>query len=176
MWNTRPLRRGFRRRSVATARALKGTFRFVTGKAPKDRYLIGTPTGTIGVRGTEFDFTVQPSFYAVLLYGGITRICATSGRCATMDDFCEVGMADNTNAVTRGATPQMTTELRNQARQLFPYAVNDSSLLPAFRIARSDDCFDRLLRQPDGGGGGSQEQQPQGGGRPPVVIDRLNRG
>ena len=33
--------------------ALSGTFRFVTGGAAKDRYLIETPTGTIGVRGTE---------------------------------------------------------------------------------------------------------------------------
>lgn len=138
--------------------ALKGTFRFVTGKAPKDRYLIETPTGTIGVRGTAFDFTVLPTYYAVLLYEGITRICSSSSRCATMDDFCEVGVVDNANAVTRGATPQMTTELRNQARQLFPYAINDSSLLPAFRIAQSDNCFDRLARQPaEQGGGGNAD-------------------
>ena len=30
--------------------ALSGTFRFTTGRAPKDRYVIETPTGTIGVR------------------------------------------------------------------------------------------------------------------------------
>src|SRR5690606_42119301 len=34
--------------------ALSGTFRFVTGGAPKDSYVIKTPTGTIGVRGTAF--------------------------------------------------------------------------------------------------------------------------
>ncbi|MEO6395263.1 MAG: FecR domain-containing protein, partial [Devosia sp.] len=34
--------------------ALSGTFRFVTGLAPKDRYEITTPTGTMGVRGTAF--------------------------------------------------------------------------------------------------------------------------
>jgi len=141
--------------------ALEGAFRFVTGKAPKDRYLIETPTGTIGVRGTAFDFTVKSSFYAVLLYDGITRICASSSRCATMDDFCEVGMADSANAVTRGVVQQMITQLRNEARQLFPYAIDDSGLLSPFRIPRSGDCFDRLLQQPDAGQGGSESPAPQ---------------
>jgi hypothetical protein len=40
----------------ATARqisinAVKGAFRFITGKSPKDVYSITTPTATIGVRG-----------------------------------------------------------------------------------------------------------------------------
>jgi hypothetical protein len=31
--------------------AVKGAFRFITGKSPKDVYSITTPTATIGVRG-----------------------------------------------------------------------------------------------------------------------------
>ena len=31
--------------------AVKGAFRFITGKSPKDVYTIKTPTSTIGVRG-----------------------------------------------------------------------------------------------------------------------------
>jgi hypothetical protein len=31
--------------------AVKGAFRFITGKSPKDAYSITTPTATIGVRG-----------------------------------------------------------------------------------------------------------------------------
>ena len=31
--------------------ALKGAFRFISGKSPKDVYRITTPTATIGVRG-----------------------------------------------------------------------------------------------------------------------------
>jgi len=34
---------------------LSGAFRFATGDSAKNRYTINTPTGTIGVRGTEFD-------------------------------------------------------------------------------------------------------------------------
>jgi hypothetical protein len=31
--------------------AVRGAFRFISGKSPKDAYLITTPTATIGVRG-----------------------------------------------------------------------------------------------------------------------------
>ena len=31
--------------------ALKGAFRFISGKSPKDVYRITTPTATIGIRG-----------------------------------------------------------------------------------------------------------------------------
>ncbi len=39
--------------------ALGGTFRFISGNSPSDAYEIRTPTGTIGVRGTEFDFSID---------------------------------------------------------------------------------------------------------------------
>ncbi|MBN9053790.1 MAG: FecR domain-containing protein, partial [Rhizobiales bacterium] len=50
--------------------ALSGTFRFITGGAPKDRYQITTPTGTIGVRGTAFDLNVHPDHFSLLLFHG----------------------------------------------------------------------------------------------------------
>src|SRR5690606_34683041 len=55
--------------------ALSGTFRFVTGGAPKHRYLISTPTGTIGVRGTAFDFNVRRGSFSLLLFHGQVVIC-----------------------------------------------------------------------------------------------------
>src|SRR5690349_1740735 len=45
--------------SAFAVSALGGTFRFITGKSAKNVYKIDTPTGTIGVRGTKFDFTVD---------------------------------------------------------------------------------------------------------------------
>ncbi len=41
-----------------TMNATKGAFRFITGSSAKQAYTINTPTATIGVRGTRFDFTV----------------------------------------------------------------------------------------------------------------------
>lgn len=57
--------------------ALAGTFRFVTGGAPKDRYAIRTPTGTVGVRGTAFDLNVKPDHSSLLLYHGAVVMCNT---------------------------------------------------------------------------------------------------
>ena len=39
----------------------KGVFRFVTGNLPKKSYTIHTPNATIGIRGTVFTLSVQPS-------------------------------------------------------------------------------------------------------------------
>lgn len=48
-------------------RALGGTFRFISGEQPKDAYLIQTPSATIGVRGTVFDFSVTAQQTDVIL-------------------------------------------------------------------------------------------------------------
>ena len=50
----------------------RGAFRFITGNGPKSAYSINTPTATIGVRGTEFDFNVDG--------GGDTRVAVSQGR------------------------------------------------------------------------------------------------
>ncbi len=39
-----------------TMNAAKGAFRFITGTSQKQAYTINTPTSTIGIRGTRFDF------------------------------------------------------------------------------------------------------------------------
>jgi hypothetical protein len=41
--------------------ATRGTFRFVTGKQAKHAYRVGTPDGTLGVRGTVVEVIVNPS-------------------------------------------------------------------------------------------------------------------
>ena len=57
--------------------AVRGAFRFITGSSPKDAYSISTPTATIGVRGTEFDFNVGrvDGQTELVMFGGMTRIC-----------------------------------------------------------------------------------------------------
>ena len=53
----------------------RGAFRFITGNGPKSAYSITTPTATIGVRGTEFDFNVAGGETKVVVLGGATRVC-----------------------------------------------------------------------------------------------------
>jgi len=81
---------------------LSGTFRFITGTAPKDQYQIKTPTGTIGVRGTGLEWTVirdalpdllppaSISTIVLLLHGGI-QFCNLAGDCETLFDVCDFG-------------------------------------------------------------------------------------
>lgn len=123
--------------------ALSGTFRFVTGGAPKDRYLIETPTGTIGVRGTGFDLNVLADHFSLLLYHGAVVLCNKANDCVTVDDICEIGMADLSQAQILGIATEMTQAERDQMRGMFPYAVNESDLLGQFRIAQARECLNR---------------------------------
>lgn len=128
--------------------ALSGTFRFTTGRAPKDRYIIETPTGTIGVRGTGFDFNVHPDHFSLLLYHGAAVLCNKSNVCVTVDDSCEIGMADLAEAQILGIAREMTRAERDQMRGMFPYAVNEGGLLGQFRIAQARECLVRPVTPP----------------------------
>jgi len=56
--------------------ALVGSFRFVSGKVPKDNIAIDTPQGSIGVRGTTFDLYVAESGETSIgLLEGEVRLC-----------------------------------------------------------------------------------------------------
>jgi hypothetical protein len=63
--------------------AVKGAFRFITGKSPKDNYSIRTPTMTIGVRGTAFDLAVRPGSgeSMMVVHEGGTSVCDPARRC-----------------------------------------------------------------------------------------------
>ena len=63
--------------------AVKGAFRFITGKTPKDNYSIKTPTMTIGVRGTAFDLAVRAGSgeSMMVVHEGGTNVCDRTSRC-----------------------------------------------------------------------------------------------
>jgi len=147
--------------------ALSGTFRFVTGGAAKDRYLIKTPTGTIGVRGTGFDLTGDGRHFSVMLYHGAVVICNNAGKCVTLDDVCEIGMADLSDAVILGNGREMNNQDREQMRGMFPYAVDESDLQGQFRIARARECLNRqvvpTVQEPDDSNPGPKYPDRQGG-------------
>lgn len=123
--------------------ALSGTFRFVTGGAPKDRYQITTPTGTIGVRGTAFDLNVHEDHYSLLLFHGAVVICNKANKCITVDDFCDVGMADLSDAKLLGNTEDFVGAERTSMRGMFPWAVSESDLMSPFWVAQARECLNR---------------------------------
>lgn len=123
--------------------ALAGTFRFATGTAPKDRYKINTPTGTIGVRGTEFDFVVTPENTQVLLFSGGVQMCNSGGQCVDLSNSCDLGSFDTALAQVLGHPDAITGQARADLRSQFLYAVDQSGLMSEFRVQTALRCLNR---------------------------------
>ncbi len=149
---------------------VKGAFRFITGNSPKDAYTITTPTATIGVRGTEFDISVErEGTTRVANFEGMTRICRrqTNGGvrledCVEVEEPCSL-------SVVRPAEPDVVrysnddVEFRNrQLKYYFPYVRNQSNLFEDFQVDL-DQCH---LAETVVPGGGSVPAP----GAPPAVI------
>lgn len=128
---------------------LSGAFRFATGDSAKNRYIIGTPTGTIGVRGTEFDVRVarpnEPNAGAtwILLYHGAVQFCTVDKVCEIIDDFCEVGHMTTAESEIIGDSRETTGNLRKQLQGDFIYAMNQNPLLREFWFRQARDCLNR---------------------------------
>jgi hypothetical protein len=137
--------------------ALGGTYRFVTGSAPKDRYRINTTGGTISVRGTAFELLVGCGLAYALVQHGI--ICS-GNECA--DNVCEVLKVAGGDSEVMGSTGDFTGKERAQLKEWFKYAVNQSSLMGKFRLPGGLDC---LRRSPPTGGGKSAIEQGSDEGR-----------
>ncbi|MEI2296948.1 FecR family protein [Ensifer sp. MJa1] len=76
-----------------TIMAAKGTFRWISGKSGSSAYQIVTPAGTIGVRGTAFDFYVgRDGTTAVVLLSGAARFCGAGG-CRELTQRCDCVVA-----------------------------------------------------------------------------------
>lgn len=120
--------------------ALGGTFRFITGKSQKSAYRIDTPTGTIGVRGTKFDFSVDKDTgeTTVVLFEGAVKICPKTGSCQAVGGKCDIGLTDESKAqvIKNGDTKH--TSIASD----FPYVSSQTSLRSDFRVRSSNRCDD----------------------------------
>jgi hypothetical protein len=148
---------------------LSGAFRFATGDSAKNRYTIGTPTGTIGVRGTEFDGWVNPADGVgyVIRHGGTVILCNDANECDVLDDICEVGKIASAEVAILGDSRASTGETRATYKRWFRYTDNERPLLPRFWFPNARDC----LNAPPGGpeypeGHDDVETGDGGGGKP----------
>lgn len=124
--------------------AVKGAFRFITGNSSKDAYSITTPTSTIGVRGTEFDVSVENTtgVTRVVNFEGIAIVCRrdASGQvvdpqrdCKRLEDPCTLTISRPRQDVVRYTGDD--EEFRNrQLRAYFPYVRDQNSLLEPFQV------------------------------------------
>ncbi len=122
--------------------ALAGTFRFATGNAAKDRYSIKTPSGTIGIRGTEFDFVVDgPKSTRVLMYSGTTELCAKTGECSELSETCELGEMGKHVSTSLGLANELDRAARKELRGQFVYGATQQPLVGAFRMKEAASCL-----------------------------------
>jgi hypothetical protein len=128
---------------------LSGAFRFATGDSAKNRYTINTPTGTIGVRGTEFDGWVgEDGIPYVIRHGGTVILCDDANDCDVLDDICEVGKIA-ANVEILGDSRESTGVVRETYKKWFRWTDNQSSLMREFWFANARDCLNAKPKDPD---------------------------
>jgi hypothetical protein len=158
------LMRGGNRAQKFSVDALRGTFRFISGKSAKNAYDIRTANATIGIRGTAFDFSSGRETLIAVFEGGV-RLCA-SGTCESIPEGCGVGRA------RRNDVDQLGGRSKGQALRSLPYIVNQGSLSRSFRV-NTRSCRSSLgliLQAPENnqnsGPQGPSGASPGGGGSP----------
>jgi hypothetical protein len=143
--------------------AVKGAFRFITGKSPKDNYSIRTPTMTIGVRGTAFDLAVRPGNgeSMVVVHEGTTNLCDAIHRC---EEAHSGSMSVSSAGGIRSVPPGL--ERNERLNAYFPLVKSQASLNPAFVVQVPGDLGSEDSSEPRHDGTGDNPTPPAGNGGP----------
>jgi hypothetical protein len=125
--------------------ASKGAFRYISGAFSGHK--VSTPYGTIGIRGTAFDFTIRNGKVYILLFRGAVDFCR-GGSCKTLKRSCDYLVAGG----GRISDPQPLAKGLDSGLNVgeaFPLAVNQSRLTSKFRQA-TRNCLTRVVRREQG--------------------------
>jgi hypothetical protein len=126
-------------------KALRGTYRFITGRSPKSAYKITTAHATIGIRGTGFDFWVRNKTGAVVLTGAV-NLGGRNGGNVVVNSGCQMGEA------TTGAANLLRGQAKTEAiKKNLPFLIDQSNLNRRFRL-NVTTC--RLVAPEENGSGG----------------------
>jgi hypothetical protein len=106
--------------------ALGGAFRFISGNSPKSAYAISTPTATLGIRGTQFDFYVKNDGGTdFVLFSGQARVCDRLGNCVVARRPCTMISIPANGPMRSIDAPERTQRLREN----FPYVLSQQARL-----------------------------------------------
>ena len=135
----------------------KGVFRFVSGKLPSNSYNIQTPAGTIGVRGTIFDWVSLDVLVLQLVKGELTfqTLTGQSVVLRNIGDVLEIGRDGRFTISTK-----LTDGQRAQLSVVRDLTTARDLLSPNRGLVR--DVIRRTNTGPSGGSGGPGG--PVGGG------------
>jgi len=151
--------------------ALDGIFRLVSEGSGDKGYSIATPTATIKMSGTAFDFTVEKSGVTrLLLIEGEVTMCAKGGerRCQTVATPCALLRSDDDREVKQISSggpveDRAPAPADNEIRQHFRYQRSQADLREDFRVS-GKPCVQ------GGTGGVAPNALAQPGITVPVVI------
>lgn len=142
--------------------AVRGSYRFISGRSPKNVFSVRTPSATIGIRGTTFDFEVGNETAVAVLRGRV-EVCGANGRCEIVGARCTLVVARRDGNVE---VPPLN-EAAQIVRSGFPYIANQRpTLQPAFRApvnacSRYDNAR-RAVSTPDDTQGRLREERERG--------------
>ena len=115
-----------------TIRAAKGTFRWISGNSSSSAYRILTPAGTIGVRGTAFDFTIRPDgTTAIVLLRGSARMCS-GGSCKELRRRCDCVVATPRGGITDPSRVNRSVLARLGTSRALPFLSGNQQLSGGF--------------------------------------------
>ncbi len=123
------------RRNASSAKkvgikAVKGTFRFITGNSDKQAYDVQTSNATIGIRGTGFDFAVFGKTL-VAVHEGEVKLKGRNGKTVVIPSGCTVGEAGSNKVKARilDGKPKKSALTRD-----LPFIINQPKLNRAFYL------------------------------------------
>ena len=137
----------------------KGTFRWISGASKSKAYEIHTPVGTIGVRGTKFDFYVgADGTTAVVLLSGRAQFCGAGG-CVQLQRRCDCVIAK------RGQRPSLSRASRQTLatlgnKQALPFLSGNQKLSGAFGQSTGCNMATASLEQTNPGRDKPSREKP----------------
>lgn len=143
------MRKGASKAEKVSISALRGTYRFISGRSAKSAYKIRTLQATIGIRGTGFDFWVKKKTGAVVLNGAVV-LAGLQGGAVNVRSGCQMGEATLTTA-----RPLVGAEKNKTIRENLPFLADQSQLTRRFRL----DVTACRLGAPDESNGSAPEPQ-----------------
>ena len=141
------LMKGSNTAQKVSIKALRGTFRFITGRSAKSAYDIQTASATIGIRGTGLDFWSKQNTGVAVHLGSVT-VCSLENKesCVDLRQGCEVGRAGGNEARELTARVKGTSIVKN-----LPYILSQATLDTKFHQP-IQNCRSSLPHGYEGGG------------------------
>ncbi|HQU66715.1 MAG TPA: FecR domain-containing protein [Albidovulum sp.] len=110
--------------------AVAGGFRFLSGTSARSAYAINTPTATMGIRGTAFDFVVRESKGTdLVIFSGLVNMCGKGG-CLAVTGGCDAVSLDPRGNFAR---IEQKKDKRNLLHDGFYFVTEQQRLRPDFR-------------------------------------------